>query len=87
MSCGVLVFVTELNMHLAQELEKLGLEELQTQLLLQGSQMTLAMCMSYSHAWCPAPPSEHKGAWLLLHGCLPNFGQSLILIWNDTRKV
>ena len=27
-SCGVLVFVTELNMHLAQELVKLGLEEL-----------------------------------------------------------
>lgn len=41
MSCRVLVFfVIELNMHLAQELEKLQLEELWARLLLHANLMT-----------------------------------------------
>lgn len=68
-----------LCMHLAQELVKLELGEQQAWLLLHLNQLTQQTSDSvylYNGAWCLHELPECRGTWLLLHGCLPNLGQS-----------
>lgn len=81
MSCKVWVFfVTELSIPLAQELEKLELGELWAWLPPHANQLTQqtrnSVVYLYNDAWCSHQLPEPRGAWLLLHGCLPDLGPS-----------